>query len=155
MPLKDDSIKILKYMLLLYVLFYILEKGRALHEPSVLCNLLHVLLKRRRSKVLSRILTNFPRSHKSMNAIFFSLSLQTHSQHYSISSCAYSSLHNKRRLLLSRSFRASFWRKKNSFNADFTLFPDSVHVCNHGTVFSNIVGLKWRHINLTIFFSTK
>ena len=28
MPLKDDSIKILKYMLLLYMLFYILEKGR-------------------------------------------------------------------------------------------------------------------------------
>ena len=34
MPLKDDSIKILKYMLLLYMLFYILEKGTALHEPS-------------------------------------------------------------------------------------------------------------------------
>ena len=59
MPLKDDSIKILKYMLLLYMLFYILEKGRALHEPSVLHNLLHVLLKRRRSKVLSRILSIF------------------------------------------------------------------------------------------------
>ena len=43
----------------------------------------------------------------------------------------------------------------NSFNADFTLFPDSVHVCNHGTVFSYMVGLKWRHINLTIYFSTK
>ena len=45
-----------------------------------------------------------------MNAIFFSLSLQTHSQHYSISSCAYSGLHNNRRLLLSRSFRVSFWK---------------------------------------------
>ena len=59
MPLKDDSIKILKYMLLLYMLVYILEKGRALHEHSVLRNLLHVLLKRRRSKVLSRILLIF------------------------------------------------------------------------------------------------
>ena len=58
MPLIDDSIKILKYMLLLYMLFYILEKGRSLHEPSVLRNLLHVLLKMRRSKVLSNILSN-------------------------------------------------------------------------------------------------
>ena len=58
MPLKDDSIKILKYVLLLYMLFYILEKGRALHELSVLRNLLHVLLKRRRLKVLSCILSN-------------------------------------------------------------------------------------------------
>ena len=59
MPLKDDSIKILKYMLRLYMLFYILETGRALQELSVLRNLLHLLLKRRRSKVLSRILSIF------------------------------------------------------------------------------------------------
>ena len=85
-----------------------------------------------------------------MNAIFFSFSLQTHSQHYSISSCAYSGLHNNRRLL-SRSLR--YVSGKISFNADFTLFSDSVHVCNHGTVFSYMVGLKWRHNSLTILFS--
>ena len=35
MTSKDDSVKILKYTLLLYMLFYILQKGRALHEGMV------------------------------------------------------------------------------------------------------------------------
>ena len=59
MPLKDDSMKFLKYMLLLYMSFYMFEKGRALHELTVVPNSLHVLLKRRRSEVLSHILSVF------------------------------------------------------------------------------------------------
>ena len=88
-----------------------------------------------------------------MIAILFSISFQTHSQHYSISSCACSGLHNNRRLLSSRSFRIiSFWKKSLSMQI-LHFFPDSVLVCNHGTVLCYMVGLKWRHINLTIFFS--
>ena len=109
MPFKADSMKILNYMLLLYSSFYMLEKGRALHEPSVVHNLLHVLHKGRRSEVLYHILSVFLeviRAKCNIILLFFS----THSQHYSISSCAYSAEHNNRRLLLSRKFKANFWK---------------------------------------------
>ena len=59
--------------------------------------------------------------------------MQNHSQHYSISSCAYSGVDNSRKFLSSRSFRIGIW--KISINADFTYFHDFVHACNHGTLF--------------------
>ena len=50
MSFKDHSMKMPKYMLLLYMSFYMLEKCRILNEPSVLCSLLNALLKSVRSE---------------------------------------------------------------------------------------------------------
>ena len=58
-----------------------------------------------------------------------SLSMQNHSQHYYISSCAYTGVDNSRKFLLSRSFRIGIW-KISIMNADFTHFHDFVHACN-------------------------
>ena len=80
-----------------------------------------------------------------MSAIFFSLSMQTHSQHYSISSCAYSGVHNSRKRLLSRSLENSL---------SMQILHMFMILCTHVAMAqcSFMVCLKWRYINLTIFF---
>ena len=63
-----------------------------------------------------------------MSAIFFSLSMQNHFQHYSISSCAYSGVDNSRKFLLSRSFRIGNLEKSLSMQILLNFMILCMHV---------------------------